>query len=677
MTDLEDQALEWKCPKCPVKSNKLKMLHKHIMKQHKEEDPIYFECHICNFQTFIKTELEVHVESLHRLAKLEHPTVNPKEAPQKKIKVHHTGGVEDIRCDLCFFKTKSPTGINIHFRRMHGVSSANKFKCDQCEANLRTPQLLNMHRNKVHGSFKCDTCVFKTNSEKDFKDHMTKQHIKDQFQSILRASYKRRASEMCHVSPEKERKLKRVTFKGLNQDPDATTSKEFKEMEQTLIAAMQTIESLEGQNSELHAKIDHIGQLAMVLEDLKEENSQLKTCEHCKFEFKTVKSFREHMCNRQIPQNIHCVIEIDDSTEFQSLSKSHTDIVPSASPTQEEAQNITYKCRECSFKGRSEEELKQHKRDEKSAYRAKNPAYLQDKSKAPNQQIPTLNSERADLLILASGKTNGHTREGPQNEPVQKIVQVHCALDTRGELLCSFQCNSKEELQRHITKKHALTCTDCPLMFNNVTDLAAHMTSLHKQPKEGIVNCKKCEWNFGSKAEMKVHMKEAHKSYKPCKNFPLNKCEYNEDCTFDHIILQEGQHVCFRCGHISNSKTEIMNHIKEKHGNIICQKFLKNQCSFHNRCLFQHVTSIAQNVQTISNPGHSSTSYTPSPQDFPDTLTMRPVVGMQGRSLLTEVKTQDQQLIQAMNSQMIMMMHQMTQIQAMLGQMKSSTQTVS
>ena len=112
--------------------NKLIMLHKHIMKQHKEEDPRYFECHICKFQTFIKTELELHVKSLHM--------VHQKDAPKKEIKVEQTGGVEDIRCDLCFFKTKSPTGIKIHCKRMHAVTSVNKFKCDQCDANLRTPQ---------------------------------------------------------------------------------------------------------------------------------------------------------------------------------------------------------------------------------------------------------------------------------------------------------------------------------------------------------------------------------------------------------------------------------------------------------------------------------------------------------------------------------------------------------
>ena len=66
-------------------------------------------------------------------------------------------------------------------------------------------------------------------------------------------------------------------------------------MEQTLIAAMQTIESLEENNCELDVKIDHLGELALNAEDLKHENSRLKTCEHCNFEFTTEHSLREHI----------------------------------------------------------------------------------------------------------------------------------------------------------------------------------------------------------------------------------------------------------------------------------------------------------------------------------------------------------------------------------------------
>ena len=75
-----------------------------------------------------------------------------------------------------------------------------------------------------------------------------------------------------------------------------------------------------------------------------------------------------------------------------------------------------------------------------------------------------------------------------------------------------------------------------------------------------------------------------------------------------------------------------MKHVKETHGNITCNKFLKKQSSFNSRCLFKHPTNIAQNVA-------NNTSF--YAKDFQNTLTMRPV-GIQGRS---QLQTQDQKII--------------------------------
>ena len=199
-------------------------------------------------------------------------------------------------------------------------------------------------------------------------------------------------------------------------------------------------------------------------------------------------------------------------------------------------------------------------------------------------------------------------------------------------------------------------------LSNTVQPLAEHMKNLHKVEKE-IIKCKHCELGFESKPEIKNHMKEAHKSYKLCRNFPHNRCEYDTECSFRHIILEQGKHICYRCGKISNSKTEMMKHVKETHGNIICKKFLQNECNFGSRCLFKHTSGIAQNVENNTVQGRAQT------QDFQNTLTMRPVVGTQGRSHLQQMSTEDQQLIQTLNSQMIFMMNQMNQIQTMLGQM--------
>ena len=38
----------------------------------------------------------------------------------------------------------------------------------------------------------------------------------------------------------------------------------------------------------------------------------------------------------------------------------------------------------------------------------------------------------------------------------EKRTQKHCALDPRGPDNCTFQCNSKKELDRHVNEKHMI-----------------------------------------------------------------------------------------------------------------------------------------------------------------------------------------------------------------------------
>ena len=75
------------------------------------------------------------------------------------------------------------------------------------------------------------------------------------------------------------RKLAKTMNKDDNEKPEDQTmdsvkpsNKKQEDLEQTLTAAIQTIESLEEQNCELHMKIDHLGEMALVVGDLESEN---------------------------------------------------------------------------------------------------------------------------------------------------------------------------------------------------------------------------------------------------------------------------------------------------------------------------------------------------------------------------------------------------------------------
>lgn len=132
--------------------------------------------------------------------------------------------------------------------------------------------------------------------------------------------------------------------------------------------------------------------------------------------------------------------------------------------------------------------------------------------------------------------------------------------------------------------------------------------------------CNRCASNFTTKRELTTHIKEKHKTYKPCDYFIETRCELDDDCNFNHVILAQGQHICYTCGDIFKSKRDLINHIKEEHGNTVCYKFLQNKCTVR-RCFFKHIIQSAPNVGKTSEAPPA-----PTYQDFPSLPTTGPVV---------------------------------------------------
>ena len=111
-----------------------------------------------------------------------------------------------------------------------------------------------------------------------------------------------------------------------------------------------------------------------------------------------------------------------------------------------------------------------------------------------------------------------------------------------------------------------------------------------------------------------------------------------QDCLFHHKVLQEGEHICYKSGLIFLSTTDLIKHIKGTHGNTICHKFLRGQCTFNSKCLFSHSVSKAPPTPV------------PTAQDFPNALpTSSPVVGVQGRA-----NSQQMQQVPILNQEQLM-----------------------
>ena len=141
------------------------------------------------------------------------------------------------------------------------------------------------------------------------------------------------------------------------------------------------------------------------------------------------------------------------------------------------------------------------------------------------------------------------------------------------------------------------TCDKCSSQSKTGNQIDQHKINIHESNK---IICNKCNLSCNGKNKLNTHIKDKHKSYKPCIKFGAGHCD-TVKCRFRHIKLSGNDEICYKCGHISHSKTENITHIKYKHGNEICYKFVQNQCGRRSEnCLYTHQTAPIQEQQDIA-----------------------------------------------------------------------------
>ena len=218
---------------------------------------------------------------------------------------------------------------------------------------------------------------------------------------------------------------------------------------------------------------------------------------------------------------------------------------------------------------------------------------------------------------------------------------------------CGYTRNTRSQLNKHIRECHeenndnsaapqnGLTCQDCSYQTISRDQLIEHIERTHTQ-NISTFKCDICKLNFRSQKEINIHNRIIHKkSLKPCRNFPSGNCEYDDDCNFNHVILNQGDQICYKCGDVFGNTTLLIRHITNEHGEEPCKKFAANKCNFGDRCHFKHIISPAQYVHNnVQEPqAHEA------PQVFynPPTTGQHPMVGQQERmmhQMMTQLLTQ-------------------------------------
>ena len=164
-------------------------------------------------------------------------------------------------------------------------------------------------------------------------------------------------------------------------------------------------------------------------------------------------------------------------------------------------------------------------------------------------------------------------------------------------------------------------CEQCPHQTNSFLNLKKHMEVANhslQSPTEQTdeFNCNFCNMKLKSRQDLKKHKQENHKTFKPCRNFLVNACDFDSDCMFNHVTLKDTEQICFRCGEIFTSTTSLITHIKQDHGNIPCKNYSLNQCKFNSfTCIFSHTSgnNSSSPSEMSQNRSQSSHQVFPSP----------------------------------------------------------------
>ena len=146
---------------------------------------------------------------------------------------------------------------------------------------------------------------------------------------------------------------------------------------------------------------------------------------------------------------------------------------------------------------------------------------------------------------------------------------------------------------RHGTEEDGtFCCGECSFQTNNKNTLIQHLERSHNKHI-----CNNCNMFLNSKNQLNQHIQDEHITYKPCRDYATNSCEYKEEFRYRHIKLRDNEHICYKCGTLSATVKDLMKHIQEIHGSQPCTKFAIGQCDRNSRCWYSH-SNVTNNTTT-------------------------------------------------------------------------------
>ena len=499
------------------------------------------------------------------------------------------------KCDVCYKRVMTSKGLKTHKSRMHEKSlqriereRKQQFSCDECDIKRNTEILLKSHKKLVRGNIKRNFSEMRRETKSRPSPPSLSpppKKVKEDEVSVNKDDLDERVEEPSKVKEDddsiNEEELEERINKLRNPKTEiiAIQKKEIDNLNRLLTASGEVISNLENENNELNAKAEFYEEVAEGL--VTENENLLLKLKHQKEKYET--NLNDVPTSKSVKFNL----EPEGEGEEREEDEGNVGVI-AEEETGFRQHTGRVRCIVCGLTRNTKSQMKKHM---------------------------DIHKEEGDFI--------------PAN-------QIHCALVAYP--MCPFQCSSNEDLLKHIDIDHKeIKCNFCSETFVTEAGIDKHRKKMHPSPtvehpnistgvqsnqKCGICGlirdtqqkmdthmkyhdddedgvefwCKYCETRFETEIVLEKHIFENHKSHKPCREFAKNNCDYSTECRYKHIILQQGERICYKCGEKLKTQGLLMKHIKETHDDILCKNFLEKTCSYGTRCMFRHKETTAKNV---------------------------------------------------------------------------------
>lgn len=160
-------------------------MKRHINTIH-NENPIWYNCNLCDYKTKNKSHIKRHKSVNHNIdVKWFHCDIKDcdyKTKTNSQLKLHklriHTE-IFDFHCDKCIYKAKTNGELNRHKAYIHNENII-WYECNKCEEKFKCNVDLRRHKANIHNInvtwYECDLCDYKCKSQGNLDIHKANIH---------------------------------------------------------------------------------------------------------------------------------------------------------------------------------------------------------------------------------------------------------------------------------------------------------------------------------------------------------------------------------------------------------------------------------------------------------------------------------------------------------------------